>query len=244
MKTTQPVTMGLLEEPPFSYSTPDGPSGCDVDLATALAQALGLRLEFTFVVFTELLTGVADGTLDMTMGMFPTGERRRTALFTRPIWKCGDGLIVARRDMKRLSSYKDLAGTESVLGVVTGQVQHDRALARGVPPSRIVEFATQDEAIQAVRLGYIDAAASTHIGNSALVRDRAPALVAIPLDAVPVEQTLGSFAVCPNRSELFDALDRALARFLGSSGHIGILIRHGLFPEGLPPSRLPEPSST
>lgn len=241
MKTTRPVTMGLLEEPPFSYSTPDGPSGCDVDLATTLAQALELRLEFTFVVFTDLLSGVADGTLDMTMGMFPTPERRRTALFTRPIWKCGDGLIVAGADVKRLSSYKGLADTQSVLGVVTGQVQHDRALARGVPPSRIVEFATQDEAVQAVRLGHVDAAASTHIGNTALVRDHAPDLVAIPLEDVPAEQTLGSFAVCPNRSDLFDALDQALARFLGSSAHVGILIRHGLFPEGLPPSRWAAP---
>jgi polar amino acid transport system substrate-binding protein len=79
-------------------------------------------------------------------------------------------LIVRAVDAGPFTSYRDLGvNSNARLGVVVGQVQGAAARQAGVPDERLVSFATQDDAVQAVRRGEIDAAASTPIGNRALL---------------------------------------------------------------------------
>ena len=73
--------------------------------------------------------------------------------------------------------------------VVVGQVQGDSARQAGLTDDRLVRFTTQDDAVQAARRGEIDAAASTAIGNRALLaRMHDSGLAAVDL-ATPVART-------------------------------------------------------
>ena len=165
--------------------------------------------------------------------MFITEERQRHVRFTRPIWAVPDGLIVRSVDADRFTSYSDLAADPAArLGVVVGQVQGDSARQAGMPDRRMVLFATQHEAVQAVRHGEVDAAASTAIGNRALLARRHDAnLAAVDLrpqgnganKSVPV----GAFSLSHTQQTLANMIDIQLEAFLGSQQHHSIMTRHG-----------------
>jgi polar amino acid transport system substrate-binding protein len=226
------VTMAILDEPPFCWLDPAGvAAGCDVEVASIVLRRAGVgSLSFHQVTFADLIPGLLDDRWQVTTGMFVTEPRRRLVRFTRPVWAVPDGLIVRAGDAGRFASYRDVAGDPGAarLGVVVGQVQRDSARAAGVPAERLMVFATQDEAVRAVATGLVDAAASTAVGNRALVaRLDDPGLVAVDLrtaGAPPV----GAFALAPAHAELADAVDAALAGYLGSPEHRALLARHGV----------------
>jgi polar amino acid transport system substrate-binding protein len=229
------ATVAILDEPPFCWLEPDGTAmGCDVEVATAVLRRAGVQSVSTQqVTFAELIPGLVAGRWHLNTGMFVTDARRQQVRFTRPIWVVTDGLIVRGDDAGRFTSYHDLGiDVHARLGVVASQVQADSARQAGVPDGRLVSFATQDEAVQAVRRGEIDAAASTAIGNRALIaRMDAPDLVAVDLNdtagsrrpPVPV----GAFSLSLEQTALAAALDAQLAVFLGSPQHRTIMIRYG-----------------
>jgi polar amino acid transport system substrate-binding protein len=224
------VVLAILDEPPFCWLEQDGtPSGCDVEVATTVLRRAGIeKVSVTQVTFAELIPGLVAGRWQVNTGMFVTAERRRQVRFTRPIWAVPDGLIVRVGDVGRFGSYHDL-GTDpdARLGVVVGQVQGDSARRAGVPHERLVRFDTQDDAVRAVRRGEIDAAASTAIGNRALLaRLRDPDLAATELTG-PTATPVGAFSVGLEQTALAAALDTHLDTFLGTPQHRAIMTRYG-----------------
>jgi polar amino acid transport system substrate-binding protein len=227
--------LAILDEPPFGWLEPDGTAmGCDVEVATTVLRRAGIRsVAVQQVTFAELIPGLVAGRWHLNTGMFVTDARRRYVRFTRPIWAVPDGLIVRGDDVGRFTTYRDLgADSRARLGVVVGQVQGDSARQAGVPGERLISFTTQDDAVQAVRLGEIDAAASTAIGNRALIARMGDAgLVAVdlstPADGDRLSVPVGAFSVSLEQAALATALDAQLALFLGSPQHRAIMTRFG-----------------
>jgi polar amino acid transport system substrate-binding protein len=227
--------MAILDEPPFCWPTGDGTAaGCDVEVARIALRLAGVHtVHYQLVTFAELIPGVVDGRWHLTTGMFITDARRRSVRFTRPIWTVPDGLIFRSSDAHRFTSYATVAADPAArLGVVVGQVQGESARRAGVPDDRVVPYPTQDDAVQAILRGEVDAAASTAIGNRALVARLAdPRLVAADLPATT--GALGAFALSPERAHLAAALDSALGSFLGSREHHDLMASHGFTPAEL-----------
>jgi polar amino acid transport system substrate-binding protein len=220
--------MAVLDEPPFCWLGADGVAGgCDVEVATIALRRAGVRVvEYRLVTFEELIPGVTAGRWQVNTGMFVTAERRRLVRFTRPVWAVPDGLIVRRADAARLDSYLAIATDPAArLGVVIGQVQGGTAVREGVPEDRLVRFATQEDAVAAVRSGVVDAAASTAIGNRALLARRGDASLAAV--GAAREAPVGAFSLGFAEGDLADALDVQLDRFVGTSEHRALMARHG-----------------
>jgi polar amino acid transport system substrate-binding protein len=222
------VVLAILDEPPFCWLDASGAAmGCDVEVASVVLRSAGIgSVAVRKVTFAELIPGVIDGRWHLNTGMFITEARRRQVRFTRPIWAVPDGLIVRRADAGRFASYRDLGEDPAArLGAVLAQVQGDSARRAGVPAERLVIFATQDEAVRAVRRGEIDAAASTAIGNRALVARMAdPDLVAVDLRS---PAPYGAFSLSREQAALADTIEAQLATFIGSPEHRAIMLRHG-----------------
>ena len=218
------IVLAILDEPPFCWLEPAGKAkGCDVEVATTVLRQAGIpRVSYRQVTFAECIPGLVAGHWQMNTGMFITDARRRQVRFTRPIWVVPDGLIIRADQVARFSSYRDFGvDPDARLGVVVGQVQGDSARAAGVPPERMVSFATQDDATQALRRGEIDAVASTGIGNRALLtRLSDPDLAAVEVSAVisgarPAIPR-GAFSVSLLQVPLAAAID---AQLMPSSAH-------------------------
>ena len=224
------AVFAFIDEPPFARPLPaGGAEGCDVDLALTVLGALGVaHVELRLTTFAELLPGVAAGRWHVNTPLFVTAERADQVAFSRPVWALGDGFIVKAGNPLGIDSYAAIAAGQAWLGVVMGQVQHDAALAAGVPPGRIRTYSTQQAVVQALRDGEVDAYASTALGNRMFVAalgDVGLAAVAQPLaSAAPV----GAFSFALQAHELKARFDEVLAGYLGSAAHRRAAGRWGL----------------
>ena len=82
-------------QPPMNTNSRSGQLiGFDVDLARALAGAMGARLEIVTMPFGELLKALDDEKVDMVMsGMAITAERSRNHTFVGPYMMSGKSIL-------------------------------------------------------------------------------------------------------------------------------------------------------
>jgi polar amino acid transport system substrate-binding protein len=224
------VTFAYIDEPPFAWPEPGGSAaGCDVELALTGLHAIGVRrVETRLTTFAELLPGVAAGRWTMNTPLFISPERAALVSFSHPVWALRDGFVVRARHPPGITSYRSVAAGGFVLALVTGQIQRQSALAAGVQPAQIVEFATQQEALQAVRDGRAAAYASTALGNRTVVRQHVDLASVDAADELVRTPPLGAFSFAHQARELRAAFDGFLLRHLGSAAHREDMARHGL----------------
>jgi polar amino acid transport system substrate-binding protein len=225
----KPVIFAYLDEPPFCAPAPNGPIGCDVEVAFAVLRAIGIEgIETRLVTFAELLPGVASGAWQVNTPLFVTEERARLVDFSRPVWSLADGLMVRAGNPKRLISYRALAAHVDVrLVVVADQVQEQRALAAGLPPARLLRVATQPEAVAAVRDGRADAYASVAMAHRGFLRAAPDArLAVVDFGADGGAAAEGAYSFAKSNADLRHAFDGMLQRFLGSPEHRAIMRRY------------------
>jgi len=217
------MKFAYLIEPPFNYVDTTGRiTGCDVELARHVFAEIGVA-DFVPMEteFAELIPGLGDGRWRMTTGLFGTDERRKNALFSRPIWALPDGLLVAGGNPFGLSGYKSLAENSDVrLAVIRDQFQHRSAVEFGVNADRIMIFETYTEAAQAVREGIADAYASVGRAHGGFIEQNPEwglEMILVPDSEKP--PAFGSFAVGLHDAGLLKDVDAVLSQFLGTNAH-------------------------
>lgn len=232
------ITIAYIEEPPFGWTGDDGlPTGADVELAEVALRAIGYtQIHTQRVTFEELLPGVAGGRWNMNVPIFITAERSKIVDFGVPVWAAGDGFVVVAGNPKGLDSYGAAARCEGArLGVMPGTVQQESALEAGVPDSQIFQFARQDEAMEALLAGRIDAYAATALGNRAIAdrlgHDRVNAIAHIAGESAP----LGAFSFSKNDMGLRDVVNAELRRYLGSADHRQRMAKYGFTNDEIDP---------
>lgn len=214
------IVLAVLDEPPFCWVDGRGEHrGCDVVLARRALALTGVGdARFVQTSFGELLPGLGAGRWRVTTPIFVTPERARLVQFSRTVWRLGDGLVVRRGDAEAWSSYAALAAdARATLAVVEGQVQRDAARAAGVPSERMLICATQVDTINAVLDGHADAAASTAIGNRALVARIGDERI-IAVDLASSARAAGAFA-WRHDDPLVPRFDQALEGVLDDEDH-------------------------
>jgi polar amino acid transport system substrate-binding protein len=225
------VIFAHLEEPPFCFRTGGRSAGCDVELARTVLQAIGVpKFESVVVDFSDLIPGLLAGRWTMTTGLFITPARQGLVTFSRPIWALPDGLLVKAGNPKHLAGYASLAADPTAtLAVGKDQVQHERARAGGVPAARIREYASQDEAANAVAAGAVDAYASVAMAHRGyLQHHRNTSLAVIEAgDPAAADPPVGAFAFAKSNAGLARAVDNALASYLGSPDHRALMATYG-----------------
>jgi len=98
--------------PPFEYvdETSKEIVGFDIDLMKAIAQEVGLEVEFVNVAWDPLLAGMAAGQYDAAISsMTITEERKKQFDFSDPYYNAGQ-LIVVRAEQTGIEKPADLAG--------------------------------------------------------------------------------------------------------------------------------------
>lgn len=97
---------------PFTYHDPESDElvGFDVEVATAIAEKLGVEADFKEVAFDGGLTGVSTGTFDMMAnGVDVTADRAETYDFTDP-YAYDHAVVVTLASNDSISSFEDLSG--------------------------------------------------------------------------------------------------------------------------------------
>lgn len=146
-----PLRVGMeLSYPPFETIGPDGkPAGVSVDLAGALAAALGRPLVVENIAFTGLIPALKSGKIDVIISsMTASPERAKTVAFSDPYLTTGLGALVpAGSSAKGLEDIDQPGRTVVVRQGTTGEVfargklRHARVLTLDKESACVLEVA-------------------------------------------------------------------------------------------------------
>jgi cyclohexadienyl dehydratase len=112
------LRVGLTEDyRPFSFAAAsDKVEGIDVDMATSLAQSLGVRLEFVKTTWSTLKSDLEANSFDIAMGGITiTLDRQKIGLFSNPVFSSGKTPITHCGDEQK---YKKIAAIDQPGGQV------------------------------------------------------------------------------------------------------------------------------
>jgi cyclohexadienyl dehydratase len=84
-------------------------SGFDIDMARALAKALGVSIAFAPTTWSGLAKGLADGDFDIAMGgVSVTLDRQRTGFFSAPYMRDGKAPIARCADQEKFQTLAEI----------------------------------------------------------------------------------------------------------------------------------------
>ncbi len=191
--------------PPFEVDDGSGVYGLDVDLAKAIADDLGLEVQFVYFGYDGLYDALATEQVDVLISaLVIIPERTRDFSYSEPYFNAGEILIVPA-DNETITSMADLGGR--TVAVELGSLGHVEATewAKRVADLEILTFATAVEAMTAVQQGKAHAALTDAISGRLFLRDHDG------LNRLPQSVTVEPFALVV-RSE-----DRQLLTMLNQS---------------------------
>lgn len=143
---------------PFEWVEPSGKVvGFDIDLAQAVADALGVRLEVRNVKFDSILSELRQGLADLVVsGMTVTPERAQSVRFSQPYFFTVTALLLNRASAGTVASAKELDDPARRVAVKEGTTGEQSARAM-LPRARLVSHKTENGAALDVAEGRADA---------------------------------------------------------------------------------------
>ena len=197
--------------PPYEYKEGDSFAGIDVEIATKIAEKLGLTLEIQDVEFGSIIGGVQSGKFDMGVaGMTVNEERLQSVNFTDS-YATGVQVVIVNED-SAIASLDDLKADGSMkYGVqqdTTGDIYSSYSVDEGgFGEENVIRYKTGADAVQALKSGKVDA----------VIIDNEPAKSFVAanegLKILDTEYAVEDYAICiaKENTALLNAVNEALA---------------------------------
>lgn len=207
-----PIRAGIAPiYPPLAFTKDGRLQGVEVDLAAALAPALGRRIEFVELPWEGLIRALVDGRIDVIMsGMSVTPDRAARVRFTDPYLEVGQMAVVRRDDYLRLHETDAMNAPGMRIGFLRGTTSEDFArgtLSRATP----VPFDSVDDALAGLRGGRIDYFVMDAPGIWRIMGGLTPANPDLKGLYTPLTREYLAWAVRPDAHVLRERLNRVLA---------------------------------
>lgn len=210
---------------PNEFKNRDGEIiGFDVDVVRAMTQVLGLRLELIQSDFDKIIPAVQAGTFDMGMSSFTdTRERQQQVDFVDYF---SAGIQWAQRTGDKIdpnNACGQRVGVQSTTVEDTDEIpaKSQECVAHGKPPINKIKFDSQDQAVNALLLGQVDAFSADSPVTAYAIKKTDGQLEAIgPMyDAAPY-----GFPI-RKQSQLTPAVAQAV-QYLIDHGYFATIARH------------------
>lgn len=190
---------------PFEYLEGKEIVGADIDMANAIADYLGYKLEITNIDFDAALTGAATGKYDMAVaGITATDERRKSMNFSNNYFKASQSIIVTADS--EIKGKDDLEG--KTIACQEGTTGEQYLLDNEY---QIQSFKTASEAVASLRAGKADAVIVDNAVAKALSAEQEGATVvldeALTEEAYAIALQLGNDELTEKINEALEALE-------------------------------------
>jgi ABC-type amino acid transport substrate-binding protein len=212
--------------PPFEMADGVPLQGLDVDLAEAIANDLGLTVEFIYFGYDGLYDALATQQVDVLISaLVIVIERTRDFAYSDPYFNAGEILIVPTNSP--IMGMADLANGR--LAVELGALGHVEATIweRRLTNLTILPYNTPDEAITAVADGTADAALIDAVSGRLFLSDQPQYRLAYLPEPITVEPY--ALVVRREDEQLLDELNNSLDR-LRRSGQLRQIVEKWLGP--------------
>ena len=206
--TSQPtiVVGGDRDYPPYEFLDKDGkPSGYNVDLTRAIADVMGIKVEFRFGGWSEMRNALIGGSVGVLQGISYSEERTRTLSFSPPHTIINHA-IFARKDTPAVSTIEELRGKEIV--VFRDGIMHDYLASLGFEKNLIMTE-TPADALRLLASGKHDYAVLAMLPGMYIIREHKLT------NLVPVARSVSTrrycYAVRKENEELLARFNEGLA---------------------------------
>lgn len=197
---------GNRDYPPYEFIDKNGqPAGFTVDLIRAIAEIMGMNVEIRLDEWSKIRKELADGSIDMTLGMSHTPEREEIYDYPSP-HAIVQHAIFARKESPPVRSLEELRGKQVVVfrdGVMNEQL---KALGYG---KNLVLTKTAADALRLLSSGQNDYAVIALLPGMYIIRENRLS------NLEPVARNIAtfkfSFAVKQGNHELQSRLNEGLA---------------------------------
>jgi polar amino acid transport system substrate-binding protein len=155
------------EQPPMTVTTKNGDLiGLDIDIARAMAQGLGVDIQFAKMPFAELLPALEAGKVDMVIsGMTITPARNRKVAFVGPYYVSGKGILALEKRYAELQDANGLNAPEVTVATLENSTSATFAETL-MPKAKLTTTASYDEAIRSP----LERQSGCHGGRPAVLR--------------------------------------------------------------------------
>lgn len=234
------IRVGFANEAPFGYATPDGKlTGEAPEVAKAVLAKMGIpQVDGVLTEFGSLIPGLKAGRFDIiAAGMFITPKRCAEINYSEPSYGIGEALLVAKgnpKAVKDFSSFKD--NPDLKLAVMAGAVEGGFAKDAGVAAGQVVSLPDQSSLVAAVQSGRADAAALTALSIADMAKKADGVESTKPFGEVAGKSVKGhgGFGFRKEDTDLQEAFNTELKKFLGSPEHIALVEPLGFGKDYLP----------
>ncbi|UTI41643.1 transporter substrate-binding domain-containing protein [Niallia sp. RD1] len=206
---------------PFEYidtAKSDDIIGFDIDLANALGEKLGYKIQVKDMDFSGLISALQSGKVDLVLsGMSPTPERAENVDFS-DIYFTAKDLVVTTKD-SNIKSVQDLEGKK--VGVQLGSIQEDAA--KEIAKTVKVTVENRDripQLIQEIKAGRFDAAIIEDVVATGYL-NKEDTLTSFP--AIEANEDAGYAIAFPKNSDLTEKFNAELKK-MKDNGEIDELV--------------------
>jgi polar amino acid transport system substrate-binding protein len=203
-----PITVigGDRDYPPYEFLDKNGkPAGYNVELSKAIADVMGMQVEFRFGGWSEMRTSLMKGSVDVLQGISFSEERTRTLSFSPPHTIINHA-IFARKETPPVSSVEGLRGKEIV--VFRDGIMHDYLSSLGFSKT-LVMTDTPADALRLLASGKHDYAVLAMLPGMYIIREHKLS------NLVPVAKNISTqkycYAVRKGNEELLARFNEGLA---------------------------------
>ena len=129
--------------------------GADIDMAQAIADELGVKLEISSMSFDNVLTSLQTGKADLAIaGISATDERKEVFDFSIPYYENKMSFLVRKTD---LDKYKDLSNLASANIAAQKGTVPETMVKEQLPNAQLTSLTNMGEAVNELQAGKVDA---------------------------------------------------------------------------------------
>jgi polar amino acid transport system substrate-binding protein len=196
-------------------------AGLDVDLATAIANELGVKVNFINTGFDGLIGALQAQRFDVIMSAMTVTTEREQEIDFIPYFTAGTGILVPAGNPQNIQSLADLCGKN--VAVQLGTIQVDQLTAQNEQCTDKISITTFDQnplAVEQLKLGRADAVTADYpvAANDARLSEGALEIAGPQFEAAPY-----GIGLRKDSTELNAALTKALQAVMDSGEYDKIL---------------------
>ena len=204
-KTLYMATEGTF--PPYEYYDGDQLVGIDVEVASAIAEKLGMKLEVVDIAFDSIVSGVQAGKYDMGMAGMTVNEERLEKVNFSDSYATGIQVVIVKEGGK-VKSLDDMAADGVVIGTQSGTTGFLFA-SEDFGDEKVKGFAKTTDTVEALKNGQVDCVMLDNEPAKALLAANPDAGLSI-LDTAYANEDY-AIAINKQNTDLLNQINAALA---------------------------------
>lgn len=225
VKTVKSGTLTVCSDipyAPFEFEENGKQVGIDIDLVTAIAAQLDLKVAIKDTDFDGIFAALAAGQCDMVASSVSiTDERKANNEFTQGYYEIRQSLLVRKADVNKYKSLTDLAGKP--IGVQSGTTGEDYTRSHLPQGASVRAFTGADELFTALKAGQIEGIVQDLPVNAYNAEKSGDTAVSARLASDPEQY---GFVIKKGNTALRDAADKALTELKNNGRHAEILKKY------------------